>query len=1848
MNKKYLLAQMIVTGWLFWAASLPIQASTNLLQNSSFESGTGTGSGSSFSNWTIFGNDTSGCPSPNNRIFAQRDGSGNEHSGSFSLRIASDCGPPSSDAVAGVFQDITSGFGVGDTVTLQAFAKFASGDATGELHFKIEFIGTSIVKESGDFATSSSYSSPSLQATVPSGTTAVRATIIQVMKSGSSSTGTSAAEYFIDDVSMAIDKQSSSVSVEGCSFPTNASFEDTGIKNEEILPGWTRFPFESSLVNQKDNSSLVYLALDGTHAVEMNIFGGQFTGIFEVITGIHPGETLDFSAYARTDNTDFGAFGQLKIEFKDVKDRLISDTLSDKITKNNASGDYKKFSISAVAPTGTTYAVLVLVGDAGQGGGGDIVFDAVCSNFQPTAKITGDVFNVTNGQLITTTHVELLRADGSLIETDSNNPFEFFVEPDSYRMLRASAEGYTFPSRINQTVIQGDHGDLFHFSGDTKISLPMDPGYPLILKKDVNKKEAARGDLLVYKFNIKNNSTLPIDNVLLIDDLPDSFRYRSGTSQKNGEKIADPSQNGSLTFNLGTLKGSEEVTISYVAVIGTKAEPGRQYLTTAVAKSSSLGWQLSNTSLSGPTVILEPIFDLGTMIGKVFNDQNKNGVQDHGEQGIPDVRLATEEGTVIYTDAHGKYHIPGVKPGRHIIKIDRHSLPPGAECVTEEAYLVKITEGLLSKVNFAIALPLDTTIPPSYQNELEVHVTQQYDKVVPHLEVSLNQENFEILADQFVQPAYFYIEGNYLDLAIGWKIIIRDDRDKIIRTLGLTGEPAIPSRVEWDGKNDDGIILDSDRNYTYQLIITDGTHEDWTDKKPFKTTAKKEHPIEVRQESFMHLEENQTARQSIPITNRNSVMVRGHAKPDSTIKINGQETYVHEDGTFERQVLLPSGVQVVKISNTDENGKTLTYVKEVDVQEDYFFMVGMGEGELGARDVSSHLESISEDDQFDDGFYQDRRIAYYLKAKVKGKYLITSSLDTDRSNNTKLFTNIDPDRYYPVYGDSATLDYEATDTQSKLFLLLEADKSYFKWGSFQTGFTDTQLATYNRTLSGAKFHLEREKTNQYGDTYGEVTGFYANSDAAPDHNEFLGTGGSLYYLKNRNLIEGSEKINVITRDKITGQITSSVDLVEGVDYEIDYFQGRIILTRPLSSVSGSNTIISSDILDGNTSFLVVDYEYHPSSPLENPSRGVKAHTQALENLRVGGTYVQDDHEGPNYKLLGADAIYKIGRRTKFTAEYAQSRSDQSSTNLSTDGGITFTNEDPTLFGTITGNTGNLNVTMDELSRISPTTYLNFDPDAHEAYSMKFQTGVSNKLTFKSYYTYVQRGFSSTSVLFQEGTQKIGGELSYRLAPATFFNLRHDTQKLIDDSETTVGLSSPTTISGVNGLSGNLLEGEENYTTTAQITHDIGKWGLIGEYRHQEIGSPVNQNDPLSDFFFVTNESDDIIAGRATYHWSGKFIPFIEQQVSLAGSDNHQTTAGADMKITEKIWLQAQETVGNRGNSTLVGLQAQTSEKTRVYVNQMIGFDDALGHATRTTYGSHTQVDSKSTFTTEKQYTTYRKGELESNLFGYETRLKEGWSFSGNYERIDSDNGFNRDAVSGTLGYTKWNKLNLFTKLEFRQDETSASLTQHQYLTQNLAKWQTTDDLSLLGRFNYGFTNDTTHDTTLGEFWEAGTGFAYRPIYFDRFNMLGKYTYLNDDQPNGQSDFGLDILEHSHLTSIEGIYDLNRWFQVVEKYAFKYGEVSVEGSDFFEVKTHLWINRLNFHVTRKWDIAGEFRLRRETSTDDQKTGFLIEVDREVIDYVRFGAGYNFTDFSDDLKSGSDDHAHGFFFRLTGKY
>jgi len=97
-----------------------------------------------------------------------------------------------------------------------------------------------------------------------------------------------------------------------------------------------------------------------------------------------------------------------------------------------------------------------------------------------------------------------------------------------------------------------------------------------------------------------------------------------------------------------------------------------------------------------------PLVEISSISGVLFDDENKNGIRDKGEVGIPRVRivLASEETPQeTFTNPNGRFSFT-VSPGEHRIRIDRSYLPKRYVLTTEGQYSIALAARERASVNF--------------------------------------------------------------------------------------------------------------------------------------------------------------------------------------------------------------------------------------------------------------------------------------------------------------------------------------------------------------------------------------------------------------------------------------------------------------------------------------------------------------------------------------------------------------------------------------------------------------------------------------------------------------------------------------------------------------------------------------------------------------------------------------------------------------------------------------------------------------------------------------------------------------------------------------------------------------------------------------------------------------------------------------------------------------------------------------------------------------------------------------------------------------------------------------------
>jgi hypothetical protein len=218
--------------------------------------------------------------------------------------------------------------------------------------------------------------------------------------------------------------------------------------------------------------------------------------------------------------------------------------------------------------------------------------------------------------------------------------------------------------------------------------------------------------------------------------------------------------------------------------------------------------------------------------------------------------------------------------------------------------------------------------------------------------------------------------------------------------------------------------------------------------------------------------------------------------------------------------------------------------------------------------------------------------------------------------------------------------------------------------------------------------------------------------------------------------------------------------------------------------------------------------------------------------------------------------------------------------------------------------------------------------------------------------------------------------------------------------------------------------------------------------------------------------------------------------------------------------------------------------------------------------------------------------------------------------------------------------------------TLATGASHTVLTRNSLSYQVDPDWRLFGKLNWSQTDGALGSTLNASYHEIVFGAAWRPVLEDRWNTLFKFTIL-DDQPSAAqvSSLGntIDYAQQSRVADIDAMYQTTSWLSLGFKYAIRNGDLKPTQTvgNWFASEAQLWIARADVLVVREWD--GMLELRRLTihETDDERSGALLGIYRHMGNNLKIGAGYNFTNYSDNLADLSY-RRQGFFLNTIGKF
>ncbi|WCE05663.1 hypothetical protein [Pseudoxanthomonas sp. JBR18] len=955
-----------------------------------------------------------------------------------------------------------------------------------------------------------------------------------------------------------------------------------------------------------------------------------------------------------------------------------------------------------------------------------------------------------------------------------------------------------------------------------------------------------------------------------------------------------------------------------------------------------------------------------------------------------------------------------------------------------------------------------------------------------------------------------------------------------------------------------------------------------------------------------------------------------------------------DDGVAEFDLLAPDQPQdvVLRVTAGSQSAEgTIGFVPEMREM----IATGLIEGVInfGRRDNSGILAPVDHDDvferdirrwekQFNNGKASAAaRTAFFVKGRIKGEYLLTAAYDSDKQVRGRLLRDIQPEEFYPVYGDASLRGFDARSAE-RLYVRVDNRRSYLLYGDFQTGDTlatatgigtrgsipQRSLGTYNRTATGLGWHYEdaRLRSNVFAiqDSLRQVI------------EEFASQGSGPYALRNNAVLEGSERVEVIVRDRNQpSRIVSVQPLARLVDYSFEPFSGRILLNQFLPSFdSGLNPVslrITYELDQGTEKFWVY---------------GADGQFKVTDKLEVGANLVDDRNPFAEFQMGSANAGYRFGPNTFLVAEFAQTRSEINTNAINQ--AVTPGLQD--LSGKVSGDAWRLEFGHDGEKLDANVFAARTDPAFNNAASPLY--GGRGEYNGKVEYHLTERVDLYAEGLRSEdrnpdGGKRDAGGAGVRVGATEKLTLDVGLRSIRE----TVGAYSPWSSSPGYGDAGGLTGGFATGSGGGALGY--GQQPLDTLTGLPVIGASSALTGTASDLPIGTRLESDSARLGAGYRVGEKLSLGAEYEQSVSGEDRNRISAGVDYQVLER--------------SRVYGRYEKQTGLTSAYgITTTDREADALVFGIDSSYMRDTQA-----------FSEYR---LRDAISGRDVQaasgvrntwdVREGLRLSSSAEHVKVYDGNTGDAtgLALALDYSANPLWHGSARVEYRiSGDVGSTDTDEAFdttLLQFMVARKLSRDWTLLGR-NYLLSTDyAARGDVLQNRFQLGA--AYRDTDTNRINLLARYEYKleRDDSGltllDGQAVEGTsqDVRTRAHIVSTLADWHPSRpWWLTgrvagkLQRDQFAYADGARVESRFHAV---LVSGRVVYDLTENWDVGvlgSAFRGQRGAN----QYAYGLEVGRLLRQNLWLSAGYNWSGFAGDADlTGYEYTQQGVFLRLRFKF
>ena len=1354
---------------------------------------------------------------------------------------------------------------------------------------------------------------------------------------------------------------------------------------------------------------------------------------------------------------------------------------------------------------------------------------------------------------------------------------------------------------------------------DIAFNIPVFEEHGLEITKTADRQRAEIGDVVTYRIEVHNPTAETVSHVTVRDHLPESFHYVQGTARlsvgASPEQAIEPETSGSdLVFQLGEIAPGAGARLLYRVRIGANAREGDRENVALGAGTFPNGEHTETAPARATVRVGGGVFSTQqVIIGRVYEDVNRNGQFDSGDKPVAGARLYLTNGQSVITDSQGLYNFPAVGDGSQVIALDPVTVPKGfaladGNSISGRSWTrllrTPVGGGAMLRQNFILTRSGDASSELASEQPLQKRDNKTRNK--PAQQTAASGSPAE--PPRGAAGVYEFATTETLDpVAPGSALILSPARDSVVMSPAMEVVARVAlnwtAKLEVNGeqisdKNVGTRRVDNKNQVTTFTFVSIGLHPGpnrvtVTPISPAGVAGTPQQIIAMGRGPIERLEvvPEKTA---IQAGGRDSTLIKvrafdkwGHPANDNQVGIEtslgelvrlGPQTAAADDVIVPGKVVPSSDLttDVGPQSKDQARGQLIVPMENGEASVKLIGPAQPGDARLhvvaGQLEMESLVRILPESRptilvglaemsfgnaipevslRGEEGHRRDH-VSFFFSGRLFGKNSLTLSYDSQRPINR----TTGHDRLFQL--DPLDRAYPIFgDSSTRYEAAASNSKLYARLdhGRSYAMFGDLDADMEQVPLAGYTRKLTGVKLHleNNGGDFVTVTG--ARPDTSFAREVFPAGGLSIVQLAHGEILQGSETVTLEVRDRRNPEVIISRELLaRSIDYNLNAATGELFLLKLIPTFDAGF----------NLKQIVVTYEHRAAGMNSSvyTARGRKNFTGM--GLKLGfSTVMQRQEASESFIVGGLDLEKSMPRRGLLRIAWATSRGEISN-------GLNATN---TTAGDPRHDGNALSVDYQQ-----PLGF-------HEAVlHARFQSASAGFLN----------PFGGTVT---PGSRR--GEVNFDFKPRRGAILRFGVVK--EDNQT---------------------ENVDNHRLTLSVSGEQ----VIKERVRLHFGfDHRNFVDDLNN----TGTNSNLLTVGAQIQVTDKLDVSIKREQNLGEADPtypNQTTLAANYKVnqwtkvffTERMASAAISPIGDYSQTGFAGTNARR--------------ETALGVETR--FGKYTALVGR------YQIENGIDGADSFAVMGIQNRLPvtKGLSLDLGFERGFHLAGVGKSFNSATIGFgwTPNENFKASAHYEFRDRGGNGRLLSLG------AAGRLTEGITVLSRFRL---SESSFQGRNNSGVDGLAALAFRPLNSDRAGVLFSFNHRSLSQ-SGSAGLA-PTRDRLDTLATDGYYQATDRLELYGRFALRFAANGEPSLPFVSTLTYLAQVRAQYRLTNRLDWAGETRLIIQTSSRTYRTVYGTEIGIWALPDLRFGLGYNFTRAGEPGLDRAMPRKQGFYFTISSK-